>query len=560
MGLLFSRHQKTNLPGSQNEKSNAQSKTTTEENTSTAQQQSTPTTNAEPSQKKETSSPKQTNTNVDNTNNTQTTPPTITVTTETAIQSSETKSESPKQAEPTNNNNNNNSSDPPVISIWSEWKLGPDDRQSMKTQFVKLDTDQDGFILMEEMNIAFGEYGVDDETLRKIWNLVDIKQLERLDCIGYIICRVLIRNVKEGNALPDSLPESFMLAARGDDPNDSDQRRRSSGLSPQEEAELGALRHTRVRRGAFYQDKSPVTSPPPKLNSAPPGTLPSNSSSGQTKVSKKAKSLQGKIRCNSAFCHVGYADTIGQRASMEDEIVIYGHFRGKEDEDFIAVFDGHGGADSAEFMSKCLHNVLEDQLKENAQNPAECLKASFLKANEALRTAQLRGGATGLVAFIQDSQLYIANIGDCRAVLCVGGQPVRVTEDHKASLASEEQRIVKLGGFITTAIDRFGNVISRVCGQLAVTRAFGDFSLEPFVIAEPDVFGPYNLDVKEKVFFLIMACDGVWDKVSDEEAVSIVAPISDPEKAAIKLRDWAYLKGSDDNISVVVVRFPPFLK
>lgn len=80
------------------------------------------------------------------------------------------------------------------------------------------------------------------------------------------------------------------------------------------------------------------------------------------------------------------------------------------------------------------------------------------------------------------------------------------------------------------------------------------------MVAEPDVFGPFNLDSKDKVYFLIMACDGVWDKVSDAEAVSIVAPISDPEKAAIKLRDWAYFKGSDDNISVIVVRFPPFLK
>jgi len=54
--------------------------------------------------------------------------------------------------------------------------------------------------------------------------------------------------------------------------------------------------------------------------------------------------------------------------------------------------------------------------------------------------------------------------------------------------------------------------------------------------------------------FLILACDGVWDEVSDELAVEVVATESDPTLASCKLRDYAYLLGSDDNISVMVIQ------
>jgi len=51
-----------------------------------------------------------------------------------------------------------------------------------------------------------------------------------------------------------------------------------------------------------------------------------------------------------------------------------------------------------------------------------------------------------------------------------------------------------------------------------------------------------------------MACDGLWDVVSEESAVEIVKQEKcDPFRASIRLRDTAYLRGSADNITVIVV-------
>lgn len=176
-----------------------------------------------------------------------------------------------------------------------------------------------------------------------------------------------------------------------------------------------------------------------------------------------------------------------------------------------------------------------------------------------MKKHRIKGGTTALVALFMGNKGYIANAGDSRAVLCQDGRAIRCSVDHKADLPEEMRRIKELGGEVTTEVTKNGKVMARVCGQLGVARALGDFVLEPYVSGEPQIHGPISLAVDNKNYFLILACDGVWDILTDDEAVSIVAPIGDPEKAAIKLRDVAYEKGSDDNITVIVIRFPPFL-
>lgn len=55
--------------------------------------------------------------------------------------------------------------------------------------------------------------------------------------------------------------------------------------------------------------------------------------------------------------------------------------------------------------------------------------------------------------------------------------------------------------------------MSRVNGVLGVSRALGDFDLEPYVNSDPDIFH-FSFNEEEKRFkFLICACDGLWDVV-----------------------------------------------
>lgn len=92
----------------------------------------------------------------------------------------------------------------------------------------------------------------------------------------------------------------------------------------------------------------------------------------------------------------------------------------------------------------------------------------------------------------------------------------------------------------------------RVGGVLAVSRAFGDRPLKRYVIPTPDVRDE-RLEAGDEC--LILASDGLWDVVSNQDAVRLVRDIPRADKAAQRLVEEAYQRGSSDNISVVLVKF-----
>ncbi|GAM28809.1 hypothetical protein SAMD00019534_119850 [Acytostelium subglobosum LB1] len=227
------------------------------------------------------------------------------------------------------------------------------------------------------------------------------------------------------------------------------------------------------------------------------------------------------VRHHSSRFMVGFADTIGRRPHMEDDAVIYGTFRGRSDEDYFALFDGHGGSVTAELAANEMHKVLAEKLKTNSNNPVKSLREAFLGVHQMIGQKNLRGGTTALVVLFLGKKGYVANCGDTRAVLCREGVALRVSNDHKPNDPKEEERIKSLGGSVITTVNSSGISMSR--NQ-----------------------------------FMIIACDGLWDVMTDEEAMNVVSPIDDPEKACMRLRDQAFARGSTDNISVMVIRFPPF--
>ena len=93
--------------------------------------------------------------------------------------------------------------------------------------------------------------------------------------------------------------------------------------------------------------------------------------------------------------------------------------------------------------------------------------------------------------------LYAANAGDARAVLCRGGEALRLTYDHKGSDAQESKRIMDAGGFVMN---------NRVNGVLAVTRSLGDSAMKDFVVGAPYTT---ETELSSHDEFLIIACDGV---------------------------------------------------
>ncbi|KAG8662898.1 hypothetical protein MANES_01G156200v8 [Manihot esculenta] len=222
-----------------------------------------------------------------------------------------------------------------------------------------------------------------------------------------------------------------------------------------------------------------------------------------------------------------------------------------------AVFDGHGGTDAASFTRK---NILKF-IVEDSQFPSgtkKAIKSAFVKADHALadsKSVDSSSGTTALTALILGRTMLIANAGDSRAVLGKRGRAVELSKDHKPNCTSERLRIERLGGVIYDGY---------LDGQLSVARALGDWHIKGAegskspLSAEPE-FEEINLTEEDE--FLIIGCDGLWDVMSSQFAVTIVRKElmihNDPEQCSKALVKEAIRRNSCDNLTVVVVCFSP---
>ncbi|KAL8487098.1 hypothetical protein ACS0TY_023685 [Phlomoides rotata] len=222
---------------------------------------------------------------------------------------------------------------------------------------------------------------------------------------------------------------------------------------------------------------------------------------------------------------------------------------------FYGVFDGHGGTDASSFVR---NNILKF-IVENSYFPScleKAIKSAFLKADYAFAddsSLDISSGTTVLTAFISERKMIVANAGDCRAVLGKRGRAIEMSKDHKPNYAPEKLRIEKLGGAI---YDGYLN------GQLSVSRALGDWHMKgpkgsacP-LSAEPEL---QEILLTEEDEFLIMGCDGLWDVMSSQCAVTMARKElmihNDPERCSRELVREALKRNTCDNLTVIVICF-----
>jgi len=289
----------------------------------------------------------------------------------------------------------------------------------------------------------------------------------------------------------------------------------------------------------------PVTSPTPMTNLPPPSqakTAPPED--GEKEEDEDDIEASSQNYPGERF-RVASAETIGVRRTMEDFIRIVRNFRGKSDEDLFCVFDGHGSRKPAEFSGENLPKTLETYLEKHGDETTKAMEETFIEVDRRMADWAKESGTTACVALIQASKLTVANVGDTRAVLCRAGKAMRLSFDHKPKVPSEKERIEKLGGFVA---------MGRVNAVLAVSRALGDSQVNNLVTAEPYVT---VTQLQPEDEFLIVACDGVWDILEDQNAVDLIRNMNDKDAvtAAEELRNGAFNGGSNDNISVVVIFF-----
>lgn len=244
----------------------------------------------------------------------------------------------------------------------------------------------------------------------------------------------------------------------------------------------------------------------------------------------------------------GYSSFKGKRSSMEDFFETEISEVDGQTVAFFGVFDGHGGSRTAEYLKNNLFKNLSshpDFIKDTKTAIVEAFKQTDVDYLNEEKGHQRDAGSTASTAMLLGDRIVVANVGDSRVVACRAGSAVPLSIDHKPDRSDERRRIEQAGGFIIWA------GTWRVGGVLAVSRAFGDKLLKPYVVADPEI----QEEEIDGVDFIIIASDGLWNVISNKDAVSIVQNITDAEVASRELIKEAYARGSSDNITCVVVRF-----
>ncbi|OHS98577.1 protein phosphatase 2C [Tritrichomonas foetus] len=247
-------------------------------------------------------------------------------------------------------------------------------------------------------------------------------------------------------------------------------------------------------------------------------------------IRSKSSSLSPLIKVFNDNQGVGYAEMKGRRDTMEDSLIL----QKKSNFDLYAVIDGHAGNYTSMMTAFKLPQMI------NKFSVSEIVVA-LKDLNNYFKYQKVYDGATLALALKSENKIIAVNIGDSRTLIVrKNGTVFPLSYDHKPYERSEMENIREKGAFVADM---------RTCGILAISRSLGDISLNG-VSAIPCI---NSYTVHEDDYRLVIACDGVFDVVTNEEVGEIVASEESASVAAYKLRNIAYARLSEDNISAIVV-------
>ena len=239
----------------------------------------------------------------------------------------------------------------------------------------------------------------------------------------------------------------------------------------------------------------------------------------------------------------GYSSMLGPRPTMEDAISIVSK---SPDEIMLALFDGHAGfgaaCSSTSFMQREFMNM-HDQTEETLP---EAITEAFVNVQKSLYQERVDGGCTCAMSIIHNNTVFTASIGDSRIVRVKKDSFQRVTVDHKPLIPTEFSRLKKVDLGVT--------MDGRIRRRLGVARSFGDFWCPKYegLFVKPTVS---SFSIEDDDIGLIVACDGLWDVLDDDEAANIVRESKTAQDAAVTLKNCCLALASFDNFSVIVLKF-----
>lgn len=185
----------------------------------------------------------------------------------------------------------------------------------------------------------------------------------------------------------------------------------------------------------------------------------------------------------------------------------------------------------------------------------------FRRTDESLLQESIAGGwqdgATAVCLWILGQTVFVANIGDAKAVVARSTndrvsalKAIVLTREHKAIYPQERLRIQKAGGSVTSN--------GRIQGRLEVSRAFGDRQFKKVgVVSTPDV---HSFDLTDREHFIILGCDGLWGVFGPSDAVQFVQkllkeglPVASVSRHLV--REAVRERRCKDNCTAIVIVF-----
>jgi len=271
--------------------------------------------------------------------------------------------------------------------------------------------------------------------------------------------------------------------------------------------------------------------------------------SSATQLGKWQRHERFKVKTNGPAAFVQ-----GHRDYMEDAFVAT---RLEDGNQLFVVFDGHGGAAVAAFCERFFAQVWAEEwsLKGEGQNIEEFIAhflpsfdekmQEYIKANYGSGGQIHYPGATATGVFINDESVFVFNVGDSRTILFNQEKLHFATADHKPDDPCERERI-ESNKFCYVS-SRFFDV-PRVNGQLALSRALGDYHLKQFqnrrdqqpVVATPDT----SVFKRGDITRIVIVSDGVSDVLSNE-SLATLSPVA--------IVQAALDGGSRDNCTALVI-------
>eukprot|EP00892_Ulva_mutabilis_P009741 jgi/Ulvmu1/7139/UM034_0045.1 len=260
---------------------------------------------------------------------------------------------------------------------------------------------------------------------------------------------------------------------------------------------------------------------------------------------------------------------------------------------YLAVYDGHGGVATSDWLQKNLYEVVTAQW--NPSTAEKSIDKAFREADSKLLApggwmgmgergiGGSKCGSTAATACVYQTpegpKLLASNVGDARVLLSRGGTAMQLSTDHVPDDEEERKRIEKQNPNPRMPLVRYVGKTWRVGGLLALSRAFGDAYMKGSlqfegissgsddygsgfgVIAEPS---QQIIDITAEDSWVVVCSDGLFANeergggggLTNQQIMDIcnAATNADPNELATELCKAAQAAGSTDDVTAVVMK------